>query len=75
MSVSINIACFVIGVILFGIGVAVFTSDSPFFTVFGVFLLLIALSLCWGAFFDVREKMLKIKTHNIPKYKKKRPKM
>ncbi len=56
MSISINIACFVIGVILFGVGVKAFTSDSLFFAIFGLLLLLIALSLCFGAFFDVSEK-------------------
>lgn len=56
MSVSINIVCFVIGVIFFGVGVKTFTSDSLFFAVFGFVLLLISLSLCFGAFFDVREK-------------------
>ena len=34
MSVSINIACFVIGVILFGVGAIAFTSDSLFFFIF-----------------------------------------
>lgn len=56
MSISINIVCFVIGVILFGVGAIALTSDSLFFNIFGTFLLLISLSLCWGAFFDVREK-------------------
>lgn len=56
MSISINIFCFVIGVILFVVGAIAFNSDSLFFNIFGTFLLLISLSFCVGAVFDVREK-------------------
>ena len=56
MSVSINIACFVVAIILFVIGAISVASPSPFSTAFGGLLLFISLSLCLGTFFDLREK-------------------
>lgn len=56
MNVSI-IACFVVAIILFVVGVATFAiSDSPFFNLFAGFLLFTSLSLCLGTFFDLREE-------------------
>lgn len=57
MSVLVIIACCVIGVILFGVGVTSFDSYSPFFTILGVSIISLSFLLfCCRAFFDVREK-------------------